>query len=219
LKTCPNNPEAILIDLDGTLADSLSVMREAYQLFLDDFQVYGSDEEFASLNGPPLVEVVRQLKVAHGLPYDDETLAAKYFGIIDQLYGSVSPAHGARQLLSAAQAQNCRVAIVTSNSAVRTKTWLARVGLTEFVDFIVSGEQVKYGKPDPEPYVLATRMVDSPIDRIIAIEDSIQGATSAIGAGLYTYLVTSNFKEPIAHEGTVPALSLNQIAVDVWGGV
>ena len=217
MKTCPINPAAILIDLDGTLADSLSVMREAYQLFLDDFQVCGTDDEFSSLNGPPLVEVVRRLKVAHGLPDDEATLATKYFGIIDQLYTGVSPAHGARQLLSTAQARNCHVAVVTSNSSERTSSWLARVGLMGYVDFIISGEQVKYGKPDPEPYLLGSRRADCPIDKIIAIEDSIQGATSAIGAGLYTYLVTPICKESVAHIGTVSAPSLEQIAIDVWG--
>ncbi len=216
MKTCPINPAAILIDLDGTLADSLSVMREAYQLFLDDFQVRGTDDEFASLNGPPLIEVVRRLKVGHGLPHDADSLTAKYFGIIDQLYSSVSPAHGARQLLSTAKLRGCRVSVVTSNSSDRTSTWLARVDLAQFVDFIISGEQVKYGKPDPEPYFLASRKLDCPVDRIIAIEDSVQGATSAIGAGLYTYLLSPACKAPIAHEGAVPALSLEQIAVDVW---
>ena len=219
MKTCPINPAAILIDLDGTLADSLSVMREAYQLFLSDFQVCGTDNEFSSLNGPPLIEVVRRLKVAHGLPHDEATLVTKYFGIIDQLYTGVSPAHGARQLLSTAKSQGCRVFVVTSNSADRTSTWLARVELAQFVDSIISGEQVKYGKPDPEPYLMASRKVDCPVDRIIAIEDSIQGATSAIGAGLYTYLLTQVCKESIAHEGAVPALSLEQIAIDIWGGV
>lgn len=216
MKTCPTNPAAILIDLDGTLADSLSVMREAYQLFLGDFQVCGTDDEFSSLNGPPLIEVVRRLKVTHGLPHDEATLATKYFGIIDELYSSVSPAHGAKELLSAAQARNCRVAIVTSNSYERTSSWLARVGLTGFVDFVVSGEQVKFGKPDPEPYLLASRRVDCSVDRMIAIEDSIQGAKSAIGAGLYTYLLTQDCKESIALEGAVPAQSLEKIAIDVW---
>jgi HAD superfamily hydrolase (TIGR01509 family) len=216
LKTCPTNPAAILIDLDGTLADSLSVMREAYQRFLGDFQVCGTDNEFSSLNGPPLVEVVRRLKAAHALPYDADTLATKYFEIIDELYRRVSPSIGATQLLSAAKAHDCRVAIVTSNSYERTSSWLARVGLTGFVDFIVSGDQVKYGKPDPEPYLLASRKVDCPVNRIIAIEDSIQGATSAIGAGLYTYLLTPVCNEPNAHEGAVQAFSLQQIAIDVW---
>lgn len=217
MKTCPTNPAAILIDLDGTLADSLSVMREAYQSFLGDFQVCGTDDEFSSLNGPPLIEVVRRLKVTHGLPHDEATLATKYFGIIDELYRSVSPAHGARELLSAAKARSCRVAIVTSNSYERTSSWLARVGLSGFVDFIVSGEQVKFGKPDPEPYLLATRLVNSSIDRIIAIEDSIQGAASAVGAGLYTYLVSPLRKEPDSDRAAVPAQSLEQVAINVWG--
>ena len=188
MKTCPIDPLALLIDLDGTLADSLSVMREAYQVFLDDFQVCGTDAEFASLNGPPLKEVVRRLKVTHGLTHEVEQLTARYFEIIDRLYGDVSPTHGARQLLSTAQSQNCRVAVVTSNSSERTSAWLSRVGLTGFVDFIVSGEQVKYGKPDPEPYLLASQIVDCPVDRIVAIEDS------------------------------VPVLSLEHIAIDLWGG-
>ena len=219
MKTCPINPEAILIDLDGTLADSLSVMREAYQVFLGGFRIEGTDTEFASLNGPPLTEVVRRLKVTHDLAHDAERLTEQYFGIIDQLYSGVSPSIGARQLLAVAKNHNCRVAIVTSNSSERTSAWLSRVGLSEFVDFIISGEQVKYGKPDPEPYVLASRMVDAPVDRIIAIEDSIQGATSAIGAGLFTYLVAPDFKRHSAHEGVVSALSLEQIAADVWGSV
>ena len=107
---------------------------------------------------------------------------------------------------------------MTSNSSERTSAWLSRVGLTGFVDFIVSGEQVKYGKPDPEPYLLASQIVDCPVDRIIAIEDSVQGATSAIGAGLYTYLLTPACKAPFAHEGAVPVLSLEHIADDLWGG-
>ena len=218
MKTCPIDPLALLIDLDGTLADSLSVMREAYQVFLDDFQVCGTDSEFASLNGPPLKEVVRRLKVTHGLTHEVEQLTARYFEIIDQLYGDVSPTYGAGQLLSTAQAQNCRVAVVTSNSFERTSAWLERVGLTGFVDFIISGDQVKYGKPDPEPYLLASRKVDCPVDRIIAIEDSVQGATSAIGAGLYTYLLSPAGKESFAHEGAVPVLSLEHIAIDLWGG-
>ena len=218
MKTCPIDPLALLIDLDGTLANSLSVMREAYQVFLDDFQVCGTDAEFASLNGPPLKEVVRRLKVTHGLTHEVEQLTARYFEIIDQLYGDVSPTYGAGQLLSTAQAQNCRVAVVTSNSFERTSAWLERVGLTGFVDFIISGDQVKYGKPDPEPYLLASRKVDCPVDRIIAIEDSVQGATSAIGAGLYTYLLSPAGKESFAHEGAVPVLSLEHIAIDLWGG-
>ena len=46
----------------------------------------------------------------------------------------------------------------------------------------------------------------------------MQGATSAIGAGLYTYLLTPACKDPFALEGAVQALSLEHIAIDLWGG-
>lgn len=217
MKTCPVAPSAILIDLDGTLADSLSVMRKAYQMFLAGFHVEGMDAEFLSLNGPPLIEVVRRLKVAHNLPYDEDTLVSRYSRIMDKLYCSVSPAHGARQLLSTAKLRGCRVLVVTSNSADRASAWLDRVDLTQFVDATISGEQVKNGKPDPEPYLLAASVVGCPIHQIIAIEDSIQGATSAVGAGLFTYLLTSLPKKSVAYHPVVPALSLEQIAIDIWG--
>ena len=45
---------ALMLDLDGTLADSLGAMRGVYDRFLDVFGVAGNDAEFARLNGPPL---------------------------------------------------------------------------------------------------------------------------------------------------------------------
>lgn len=84
--TSPISPRAILIDLDGTLADSLSVMRIAYRRFLEQFQVEPTDAEFDSLNGPPLPEVIRRLKVSHALKDDEQLLLAGYYDIIDQAY-------------------------------------------------------------------------------------------------------------------------------------
>ena len=217
MTTSLTSPRAILIDLDGTLADSLAVMRLAYQQFLEGFQVQGTDDEFASLNGPPLHEVVRRLKANHSLAGDTDALTAKYFHIIDQLYDGVSPSPGARELLTKAKEHGCLVCIVTSNSTKRTQGWLTLVGLAQCVDFIVSGDEVKLGKPHPEPYLLASHRVDCPITGIIAVEDSIQGGQSAIAAGLKTYLVTSLNEDPDVLHGAMLASSLGCLVNDLWG--
>ena len=217
MKTSPISPRAILIDLDGTLADSLAVMRSAYQQFLEGFQVQGTDDEFASLNGPPLHEVVRLLKANHRLAGDADALTAQYFHVIDQLYEGVIPSPGARELLTKAKEHGCLVCIVTSNSTKRTHAWLALVGLAQWVDFIVSGDDVKYGKPHPEPYLLASKRVDCPITGIIAVEDSIQGAQSSIGAGLKTYLVTRLNEAPVVVNGVMLVRSLGCLVNDIWG--
>ena len=63
----------LFLDLDGTLADSLGVMREIYERFLAEFGRAGSPEEFDRLNGPSLSDVLEILKRDHYLtPSADE---------------------------------------------------------------------------------------------------------------------------------------------------
>jgi beta-phosphoglucomutase-like phosphatase (HAD superfamily) len=50
----PPDRSGLFIDLDGTLADSLGVLRRVYFLFLREFDQEGSDAEFDRLNGPKI---------------------------------------------------------------------------------------------------------------------------------------------------------------------
>ena len=72
---------------------------------------------------------------------------------------------GAR-CLEKAKELGCVVAVVTSNSSLRTRRWLDAAGLSRWVDVVVSGDDVRHGKPDPEGYVLATRRTGCPPSRI-----------------------------------------------------
>src|SRR5215475_6438574 len=146
---------ALFLDLDGTLADSLPVMRAAYVGFLGRFGRPADDGEFASLNGPPLPEVVRRLQEAHGLPGTLDHLVVTYQSIVDDAYAGVAPTTGAPELLAAAKREHWIVGVVTSSSARRTRQWLQRTGLAGDVDFVVAGEDAPRGKPHPDPYLLA----------------------------------------------------------------
>ena len=213
----PIGPRAILLDLDGTLADSLSVMRLAYRGFLEQFDVEPTDAEFNSLNGPTLSEVVRRLKVTHTLEGDEGALLASYFDVIDRAYDAVLPFPGARNLLQKAREKRCMIGIVTSNSTKRTQAWLDTVGLSNMIDFIVSGDEVKYGKPQPEPYLLAIERTSCPSFDIVAVEDSPQGARSAIEAGLRTFVLTDDVGgEHLWPQGVVPIRSLDWLAERLW---
>lgn len=182
-------PPAVLFDLDGTLADSLSVLREAYYRFLEGFQIRGTDDEFAALNGPPLSQIVRRLMASHGLPGSIGEQEARYLKIIDQAYGTVAAMPGAAQCLEKAGQMGRLVGVVTSNSTARCRAWLKAAGLSQWVDIVVSGDDVKNGKPDPEAYLLAARRTGYPPSSIVAVEDSPQGARAALAAGLRSFLL------------------------------
>ena len=198
----PIEPQALLLDLDGTLADSLGVMRTVYDAFLQAFGVAGSAEEFASLNGPPLREVVRRLSSIHALRGSVEDNFAFYNTLADRAYGEVAPSPGARALLEQAQSAKCVVGVVTANSTGRAVGWLQSAGLRHQIAFVVGAEDVDMaqGKPHPAPYRLAIARSGCAAERVVAVEDSPQGASSACGAGLHTFVLV----EGLAHTGEWP---------------
>lgn len=185
--TWPTEAKAIFFDLDGTLADSLDVMKMVYRRFLESLGKEPSDAEFARLNGPPLKEIAGILKRTHNLIDEEDQLLSKYQSILDRVYEEVEPAAGALELLQHAKELGLTTAVVTSNGRRRTENWLKRVGLSDNIDDVVTSEDVTKGKPDPEPYLVALKRASLQSTQALAVEDSPSGARAARAAGLYTF--------------------------------
>jgi HAD superfamily hydrolase (TIGR01509 family) len=182
----------LFLDLDGTLADSLGVMRQAYGRFLRGFGAAASDEEFESLNGPPLPEIVRLLKARWELQGAESDLLGVYEALVDEAYEAVPPASHALEVLTAARRRGWTVGVVTSNSRLRTRRWLARVGLASEVSLIVAGEDASRGKPAPDPYRKALQISGADPTLSLAVEDSLSGVTAALAADLTTLAIDPN---------------------------
>ena len=177
---------ALLLDLDGTLADSLGIMKVVYRRFMQGAGRTPTDAEFDRLNGPPIAEGVRILKYIHGLAAPHAELLARYQELIEEVYGTVPPSEGARALLEAAKARGLTVGVVTSNGEARTRAWLARTGLEGLVDVVVGGDAVARGKPAPDPYLAALKRAECEAKNACAVEDSPLGAIAACAAGIPT---------------------------------
>jgi HAD superfamily hydrolase (TIGR01509 family) len=182
----PTETRALLLDLDGTLADSLGVMKSVYERFMEAVGLTPSDDEFDRLNGPPIAECIRILKAAHELPQPETKLLARYQALVEEVYGAVPPSPGARDLLTTAKTKGWTTGVVTSNGEARTRAWLARAGLDGLVDVVVGGDTVARGKPAPDPYLAALARTSCAPAAALAIEDSPQGAASARAAGIPT---------------------------------
>ena len=186
----------LFLDLDGTLAESLAVMRAAYFAFLEAYGRRGSDAEFESLNGPLLCDVVALLADRHGLGEAPERLQAVYEDKIDFGYSSVRPAAGARDLLQAAMVKGWTRVIVTSNSRARTRSWLLSTELNGYIDHIVAQDDVRRGKPDPEPYRVALRISGCRPEDSVAVEDSEAGLAAASACAITVFRYAPNGEAP-----------------------
>jgi len=188
----PSDRRGLFLDLDGTLADSLGLLRDVYFRFLAEFGVQGSDAEFNGLNGPNLPEIVRILQTAYGLPSDTTVFLAAYNRVVDEVYKNVLPKPGSRELIETAAAKGWTITLVTSNTESRASVWLERMGFACFMEFTVSGEEVRRGKPWPDLYELALARSGCVASESIAVEDSVLGAEAARAAGLRTFLLASH---------------------------
>jgi beta-phosphoglucomutase len=89
-------------------------------------------------------------------------------------------------LLRAAKQSGCRTALATRSVSYceQVTRILDAVGLADQFEVILSREDVEQPKPDPEIYLLAARLLDTPPDECLVIEDSPAGVQAAVAAGM-----------------------------------
>jgi beta-phosphoglucomutase-like phosphatase (HAD superfamily) len=92
------NDRAVFVDLDGTLVDTLPVLKNVYRSFVAEYGCIGSEDEFERLNGLSLTEIVVQLAHTHRLPGGPDELYERYLALIHGAYAEVTSCAGAEDL-------------------------------------------------------------------------------------------------------------------------
>ena len=87
-----------------------------------------------------------------------------------------------------------RIALATSTGRERAMQRLSDVGILDFFDEMVCGDEIVKGKPDPDIYIRACEQLGVSPAEAVAVEDSVNGVISADTAGLYTVMVVDLIK-------------------------
>ncbi len=179
------NLKAVLIDLDGTIADSIPILYNVYATFLKEYGRQGSKEEFQSLMGPSLIEIVKKIKLLHELDDKLDAMIKKYFQMLLWHYShDVKLFDGVREFLNYANEKKLKLALVTSAGKHLSEAFLNSCNLSTLFDLVMTGDKVTKGKPSPEIYQKALQELNVAPEEAIAVEDSPKGIESALNAGL-----------------------------------
>jgi len=120
--------------------------------------------------------------------------------------GRVVVRPGARELLNEVAATGIPYALVTGSQRPFTDAVLASTGFRFPVT--VTGDDVARTKPEPEPYLLAAKLLDADPEQCVALEDSPNGVASATSAGCLVVAVPTLLPIPPAPRRlVVPSLS------------
>ncbi|WP_342249165.1 HAD family hydrolase [Sphingomonas sp. OTU376] len=181
-----------LFDLDGTLVDSVYQHVLAWKDALDaegvELAVWRIHRRIGMSGGLFTNELVRET----GLAIDEEraTRLRRNHAAAYRRYGdAIRPLPGARELLAWLTDAGIPWAIATSGRMETAAVNLAALGVDPERTPVVTRDQVKYAKPDPDLFIAAAERLGAPIETAMVVGDSIWDMLAAmrcraLGVGL-----------------------------------
>jgi len=179
-------PIAFLFDLDGTLVDSVYNHVRAWQVALKenglDLSVWRIHRKIGMSGGLFTSQLEREL----GRPIDETTLERlrnRHAELFRDLSADVPPLPGAIELLQELTKQRLPWAIATSGRMRTAQTNLQSLGVDPETATVVTRDEVRYAKPDPDLFVEAARRLGTRTQGSYVIGDSIWDMYAAARCG------------------------------------
>ncbi|MGF1590172.1 MAG: HAD family hydrolase [Pleurocapsa sp.] len=184
--------QAILFDLDGTLADTDSIHFAVWQDILVRFDL-DIDRAFyrQRISGRTNSKIIKDILPQLSLE-DAWKLATEKEETYRRIANSLLPTPGLDRLLNLIDKASIKKAVVTNAPEDNAIYMLKILRLTSTFPTVIMAKDAPPGKPDPAPYQLALSRLGVKSQKAIAFEDSAAGIRSAIGAGIYTIGITSS---------------------------
>jgi len=210
------NFDAAIVDLDGTLVDTVGDFVAALNAMLDDLGLPAVNAQtVGTLVGKGSEHLIAS--VLRHLGASQERLYAQAFARYQHHYLAVNGRHavvypGVVEGLKGLRAQGLRLACLTNKPAAFAGPLLAAKGLDGFFDRVFGGDAFARKKPDPLPLLKTCEALGTAPARTLMIGDSSNDALAARAAGCPVVLVSYGYNhgEPVLAvdaDGFVDALA------------
>ena len=173
--------KAVIFDMDGVIVDSEPIYFQSDRMTINHYDKVISDEELNNYVGISNQVMWTELRDKHKLIASVEELLEKQLFYKKHLIANIKfePIDGIRQLLDEIKGNGIRIGLASSSSKDFINFILNNIGLMEYFEVIVSGEDVKRGKPSPDIFQKAAGLLEvDPLDCLV-IEDSGHGVKAA----------------------------------------
>src|SRR5690606_3148025 len=172
---------ALLFDFDGTLLDTNELIIQTFIAVLGEhFPGRYEREDILHFIGPSLEQTFESIDAERAIE-----LTAQYQAINKQLHDElITEYDGVTETLRLLKARVIKMAIVSTKRSANIKRGLALMGIDEVFEHIISLDEVKNPKPDPEPILLALEKLGASKDEALMIGDNyhdIEGGKNAGG--------------------------------------
>ena len=192
IKIMRKDMKAIIFDFDGVLVDSewvkfnrlaILLKKRGLHLFTGDFKIMVGLKTSAFLS-KRFKDKLSQDQI-EAISKERQKDQLKHV----RLYAK--PVPGVKQLIRQLQRRKLELCLATGTQRKIVNNILGLIGLKNAFHVMVTGEEFKSSKPDPEVYVLSLKKLGVLRRDVIVIEDSAAGVAAAKKAGLYCIAITT----------------------------
>ncbi|MDP4026056.1 phosphoglycolate phosphatase [Methylobacterium sp. NEAU 140] len=201
--------DALLLDLDGTLVDSLQDLTDALNALLAERGLSGVDRAAAgAMVGDGVRKLVeRALRARGGDPAAADALVPRFLALYEPIAARhTRPFPGVVDTLSALAEAGFALAVVTNKPVRATRIVLDRLGLDPLVATVIGGDSVAARKPDPAPLHAALTALGVPPGRAVMVGDNHHDIEAARAAGTAAVAVSYGYAHRPPHELGADAL-------------
>lgn len=177
-----------IFDLDGVIVDTAKYHYLAWKKSAEELEIEFTQENNELLKGVSRIrslEIILELgnKKINDAEFDRILIEKNknYLGYIERLDATeILP--GVENALKWMKTHNRKIAL--GSASKNAKPILEKIGLMEYFDAIVDGNEVSKAKPDPEVFLLAAERTNSQPEECVVFEDAVAGIQAANAAGM-----------------------------------
>lgn len=187
LDKCPSleHIEAVIFDVDGTIADSMWMWKRIDKEYLDKFGITLPDTLQEEIEGRSFYETADYFRKRFRIADSVEKIMADWNEMAWEKYEKEVPLKsGVRDFMRLCKSRGIKMGIATSNSRELIETMERVHGLTEYIGCILTGSEVRKGKPAPDIYLAVAEKLQVDPAKCLVFEDLPAGILAGKTAGM-----------------------------------
>ncbi len=183
LHSIPDHIKGLIFDCDGTIVDTMPLHYQAWVAALNEYDCEFPETLFYEMAGIPTIRIIEIFneKWGYGLPVLEA--AQRKESLAEELLPQAGPISPVIDVILH-YAGKLPMAVASGTTRRLCSSVLSRLGLTELFQAVVTAEDVVHGKPAPDIFIEAARLIGVAPAECLVYEDADLGLQAARAAGM-----------------------------------
>lgn len=182
-------PQGVIFDLDGVIVSTDEFHFLAWKRLTEREGIYFDrkiNERLRGISRMQSLEIIlEEASQEYGETEKHKLAEAKNAYYIELINSQLNPTHilpGVMTILPCLKRK--KIGIAVGSSSKNALLILRKIGLEDYFDVVVDGNEISKSKPDPEVFLLAAEKMGVPVEDCLVVEDADSGVAAALAAGM-----------------------------------